>query len=294
MALYRWQGPCKFVNYGFLEVSMSTNIAELERVAREIRGGLVEISHRNRVSHLGSSLSCVDILVALYWSGLHINPRHPDDPERDRFILSKGHAASALFKVLASKGFFPETLLTTYGCVDSPLEEHPGPGCVPGVEAATGSLGHGLSIGAGMALGARLLNRSHRVFVLMSDGECNEGSVWEAALFTAAQRLDKLVTMVDFNRWQATARSCETMALEPLVEKWRAFGWSALEIDGHNMIALVDVFSTLADGNDKPLAIIAHTIKGRGVSFMEDDNNWHYRIPTEKEVHLAKTELGLL
>lgn len=272
---------------------MSPDIAFLEKTAREIRGSLVEISNRNRASHLGSSLSCVDILVALYWAGLAIDPRQPEDPQRDRFILSKGHAAGALFKVLALKGFFPGRLFQTYACAGSCLEEHPGPKCVPGVEAATGSLGHGLSLGAGMALGARILNRSHRVFVLMSDGECNEGSVWEAAMFIAAQKLENVVCIIDFNKWQATARSCETMALEPLAEKWTAFGWEAYEIDGHNMTSLVDIFSSLPNGSAKPVAIIAHTIKGKGISFMEDDNNWHYRIPTEKEVQMAKIELGL-
>ncbi|MFC1815185.1 transketolase [Thermodesulfobacteriota bacterium] len=273
---------------------MAVNISKLESTARRIRGQIVEMSYKSRAAHLGSSLSCVDILVALYWGTLAITTENPSAPDRDRFILSKGHAASALFATLAFKGFFPKRRLDTFAMPGSYLEEHPGPGCVPGVEAATGSLGHGLSLGIGMALAGRIQNLSFRVFALLSDGECNEGSVWESAMFAAGQGLENVVAIIDFNKWQATGRSCETMALEPLGEKWKSFGWSVFEIDGHDIKALLDVVRRCPDGSGKPVAIVANTVKGKGVSFMEDDNNWHYRIPTEQEVLAARKELGLI
>jgi transketolase len=267
--------------------------AELERIAARVRGKLVELSHQAEAAHLGGSLSCVDLLVAAYWKCLRIDPRRPDDPDRDRFILSKGHAATTLYTVLALRGFFPEALLDSFGQPAGPLAEQPAPRCVPGVEAATGSLGHGLSMGLGMALAAKIQKRSYRVFVVLSDGECNEGSVWEAALLAPAKRVDNLIAIIDYNKWQATDRSNDVTALEPLRDKWAAFGWSAHETDGHDLGALVERMSRVPDGSGKPVALVAHTVKGKGVSFMQDDNNWHYRIPTTDEVQAAKRELGL-
>ncbi len=266
----------------------------MEKIAREIRGTLVEVSHRSKTQHLGGSLSCVDILVAAYWSFLNIEPTDPLAPERDRLIFSKGHAAPALFVTLAHRGFFPVKDLQNYAKDGSSLEEHPSLGCAPGVEASTGSLGHGLPIGLGMAMAGRIQKRKYNVCVVMSDGECDEGSVWEAALFAPANHIDNVIVLVDYNKWQATGRSNEVMALQPLAEKWKAFGWSTYEIDGHDMKSIVDVFNHFPDGSGKPVAVIANTIKGKGVSFMEDDNNWHYRTPTEEEVITAKKELGLL
>jgi len=268
-------------------------LGSMESMARRIRGKLVEMSHQAGTPHLGSSLSCVDILVAAYWGALKIAPEAASAPERDRFILSKGHAATALYAALAFKGFFPEEVLDTFAAEGSCLAEHPGPWCVPGVEAATGSLGHGLSLGIGMALAGRIRKESFRVYALLSDGECNEGAVWEAAMFAPARELENLVAIVDFNRWQATGRSEEVMALQPLKDKWRAFGWSACEVDGHDVGALVECLRNVPDGTGRPVAIVAHTVKGKGVSFMEDDNNWHYRIPTREEVDAAHTELRL-
>jgi transketolase len=268
------------------------SLQELDRFARALRVRIIETSHRTGTPHLGSCLSCVDILTALYFQVLNIDPARPIHPERDRFILSKGHGAPALFQVLAMRGFYPQAMLENFGEDGSYFGEHPPtPSHVPGIEAATGSLGHGLSIGVGMALSTRILGRSHRVFALLSDGECNEGAVWEAAMFAAAQKMDRLAMVVDFNKWQATDRSEKVMALSPLADKWRAFGWSAREVDGHDLSALIDVLSRVPDGSGKPVAIIASTVKGKGVSFMEDDNNWHYRIPTASEVVSAKNEL---
>jgi transketolase len=267
---------------------------ELRATASLIRAKIIETSHKAKMPHLGSCLSCTDILTALYFNVLDIDPKRPRDPERDRFILSKGHGAPALFQILAMRGFFPESMMSDYGQDGSLFGEHPPtPDHLAGIEAATGSLGHGLPMGVGMALSARILKRKHRVIAVLSDGECNEGSVWEAAMFAAGQKLDRLAIVVDFNKWQATGRSEEIMALAPLADKWRAFGWNACEIDGHNMEALVRVLTAVPDGSGKPVAIIAHTVKGKGVSFMEDDNNWHYRIPTADEVVAAKRELGI-
>jgi transketolase len=268
-------------------------IAHLESLSRQIRGRVVEMSHRARAPHLGSSLSVIDILVASYWHALKIDPQNPTDPLRDRFILSKGHAAAALYATLALRGFFPAALLSQYNENGSSLPEQPAPGALPGVEAATGSLGHGLSLGVGMALAGRIQKQDYRVLVVLSDGECNEGSTWEAALYAPAHQLDNLVVVVDFNKWQATGRSEEVTHLTPLRDKWAAFGWHTAEINGNDMAQVVAALDDAFSNTGKPTAIVAHTIKGRGVSFMEDDNNWHYRIPTEEEVQAAHRELGL-
>lgn len=270
------------------------DIAKLETQAKDLRARIIETSYRTGTPHLGSCLSCVDILTALYFAVLRIDPAKPRDTERDRFILSKGHAAPALFQVLAMRGFYPETMLESYGQDGGVFAEHPPtPDHLPGIEAATGSLGHGLPIGLGMALASRVQGHLYNVYAVLSDGECNEGSVWESAMMAASQHVSNLCVIVDFNKWQATGRSREVLALDPLAEKWRAFGWKAVEVDGHNMTALLHAFEQFPSADSKPTAIIAHTVKGKGVSFMEDDNNWHYRIPTAEEVVAAKKELGV-
>ena len=271
------------------------NLDKLKEIAREIRGRIISNSHKTRMPHLGSCLSCVDILVAIYFHSLKIDPANPKDPNRDRFILSKGHGAPALFQVLAKKGFYPEAMLESYGQDGGVFAEHtPIPKHLAGIEAATGSLGHGLSIGLGMALSARIQKQSYDVIALLSDGECNEGSIWEAAMMAAAQKVDNLIVLIDFNKWQATGRSKDVLALDPLADKWRAFGWDACEIDGHDMVQIVDVLTRQKNSVGKPVAVIAHTVKGKGVSFMEDDNNWHYKIPSEEELVAAHKELGIV
>lgn len=275
----------------------SPEIEALERIAAELRSVIIETSCKARVPHLGSCLSCVDILTALYWGVLNDMPAKLDRPDRDRFILSKGHAAPALFQVLARKGIFPPAILDQlirYGEDGTLFGEHPPAHGIPGIEAATGSLGHGLPIATGMALASRMRGYGSRIYVLMGDGECNEGSVWEAAMMAGAQRLGQLAVVIDFNKWQATGRSEEILALSPMVDKWEAFGWRAREVDGHDIRALTDLLAAPPDEFGKPTAVIAHTIKGKGASFMEDDNNWHYRIPTLDEVTEAKRELGLI
>jgi transketolase len=273
------------------DLTRTTDIPTIERAGRLLRRAVIEMSHAAGTPHLGSSMSCADIVATAYWGVLNIDPSRPTDPLRDRFILSKGHAATTLYAALAHRNFFPtEWLRTEYNTDGGKMAEHPGPQCVPGVEAATGSLGHGLPIGLGMALAGRMLGQRFRVFVLLSDGECNEGSVWEAAMLAPAQKLDNVCVIIDHNKWQATARTSDTLALAPLAEKWTAFGWDARDIDGHSCRALLEAMK--APPNGKPRALIAHTVKGSGVSFMEDDNNWHYRIPKREEVDAALTELG--
>lgn len=268
-------------------------ITELEKIARELRFKLIQMSHKAGTPHLGSALSCIDILVAAYWTTLRIDPQNSCDPLRDRFILSKGHAATALYATLAERGFFSKDLLENFAQHGAALAEQPAPNCAAGVELATGSLGHGLPVGVGMALAGRIQKQNYRVFVCMSDGECNEGTVWEAAMFAPAQKLENLCIIVDYNKWQATGRSNETMALASLRDKFAAFGWHATEVDGHDISALSHLLKNVPDGSGRPVAIVAHTIKGKGVSFMQDDNNWHYRIPKAEEVDAAKKELGL-
>ncbi len=271
----------------------AVDVAGLRDRAARLRGRIVEMCHASKSAHLGSSLSCVDILTAAYWHVLQIDPADPRHPERDRFILSKGHAAMAIYATLAMRGFIPEDELDSYNQDNGRLAEHPPANMVPGIEVATGSLGHGLPVGLGMALASRIKGERCRVFALLSDGENNEGSVWEAALFAAAQRLENVCVIVDYNKWQATARSNETLALAPLRDKWAAFGWDAREIDGHDVGALAEAMAAVPNGSGKPVALIAHTVKGKGVSFMEDDNNWHYRVPKADEVARARAELGL-
>jgi transketolase len=266
---------------------------DLSPLCRRIRGRLVEMSYLSRLPHLGGALSCVDILVSLYFEAARVNPLAPGDAGRDRVILSKGHAGSALYATLAERGFFPVEQLQNFGREGSPLPEHPSPWCVPGVEFASGSLGHGLSVGLGLALGARITGVPFRCFVVLSDGECNEGAVWEAAMLAPQLGLDNLVAVVDYNKWQATGRSDEVLAPPSLAAKWAAFRWDVREVDGHDLSALATALQSSTDGPPRPKIVIAHTVKGKGVSFMEDDNNWHYRIPSADELTRAREELQL-
>jgi transketolase len=265
-------------------------VPTLQARARAVRARVLQMAHDGRTPHVASALSCIDLLVALYFSVLRIDPAQPDDPGRDRLLLSKGHGCMAQYGALAERGFFPESVLGEYARDGGRLAEHPGPYCVPGIEAATGSLGHGLPIGAGMALAAKLRGKSYRVFVVLSDGECYEGSVWEAALFAPAHRLDGLTAIVDYNGWSAMDRT--PPAMDPLAEKWRAFGWSVREIDGHDIEALTSVLGAAPFEPGRPSAVIARTVKGKGVSFMENDLEWHYRPPNDDDLRRALLEIS--
>lgn len=262
----------------------------LEETARRLRAQVVRMSHRARSPHLGSSLSCIDILVAAYFSALRLDAERPQDPDRDRFILSKGHAGAGVYAALAERGFFPTEMLSQHYRNGSVLSGHVSHKGVPGVEFSTGSLGHGLGVGVGMAYAAQVDGKAHRVFVLMSDGECDEGSNWEAALFAAHHKLGNLRIVIDYNKIQSIKAVAETIDLEPFADKWRAFGWNVAEVDGHDHAALHDAFAAM-DGGEQPHCLIAHTVKGKGVSFMEHQVLWHYRSPQGDEYAAAVREL---
>ncbi len=268
------------------------NYEDFNSLSKLLRKRIIETSAKAKIPHLGSCLSCLEILIFLYWKELKINVNDPEDIDRDRFLLSKGHAAPALFQVLAERGFYKKDLLNDIGESGSVFHEHPPkPGFIPGVEAATGSLGHGMPMALGMAMAANIKHQQYRSYALISDGECNEGSIWEAAMLAGSLKLANLTVLIDFNKWQATGRSEDIMALEPLQGKWKSFGWHTQEIDGHNFTEINTSLNNARLELNKPSLIVAHTIKGKGISFMEDDNNWHYRTPNEKELHEALKEL---
>jgi len=269
------------------------NLNELDSISRSIRHKLVDVSNKTKTPHLGSSLSAVDLLVMLYWRYINISPNDPSSSERDYFLLGKGHAASALYTVLAYRGFFSKECLYEHGCDNSKFEEHPGIHSPLGVEMPSGSLGHALSLATGMALTAKIKKQTNRFIALLGDGELNEGTNWEALMFAAKHQLDNLVVIVDFNKLQGTGRSCDIMQLESLDDKFSAFGWKVFRIDGHDLNSIDNAYKSALSFKGGPVAIIADTIKGKGISFMEDDNNWHYRIPTEDEVSLAAKELNV-
>lgn len=264
--------------------------SNLQSRARAIRRHVLTMSSVARTPHVGSALSCVDILTALYFQAARIAPDLAEAPDRDRVILSKGHASAALYACLAEAGFLDPALLASYAADGSVLAEHPSRGTLPGIEVTTGSLGHGLGLGVGLALGAKMRGENWRVFVVLSDGECNEGSTWEAALWAPRQELDNLTTIVDFNKFQATGPSTQITALEPLADKWRAFGWDVREIDGHDFGQLLPALERPPSGKSR--AVVAHTIKGKGVSFMEGDLEWHYRPPSADDLRRALEEVG--
>lgn len=261
-------------------------------LARNIRTNVLHMVHRTRASHVGSCFSMADILAVLYGGILNVSPDEPKYPFRDRLVISKGHAAAALYSVLAECGFFPIGWLDQYCDNGSPLTGHVSHQ-VPGVELSTGSLGHGLPVAAGMALAAKIDNAPWRTFVIQSDGECDEGSVWEAALFAGHNHLDNLVLIIDYNKIQSFGRVEDVLVLEPFADKWRSFGWEVREVDGHDHAALGTELSALPLKSGKPSVLICHTIKGKGVSFMEDQLLWHYRSPNDEQLEQALLELSV-
>ncbi|KAF7774125.1 transketolase [Pseudoalteromonas citrea] len=265
---------------------------DITTISSKMRHTLCDVSSKTKTPHLGSCLSAIDILAVLYWKVMRIDPQQPNARDRDYFLLGKGHAASALYTTLAYRGFFDIEALYEHGKTNSRFEEHPGVNAPSGVETVSGSLGHALSLAAGMALSCKLQNMPNHFYVLMGDGELNEGTIWEAAMFAAGKQLDNLVAIVDFNKLQGTGESCQIMHLEPLEKKWSAFGWHTIRLDGHDPCAL-ELALKEAKLMSKPVCIVADTVKGKGISFMENDNNWHYRIPKSDEVDMAKKELEL-
>jgi transketolase len=269
------------------------NTRELREMATKLRHHIVRMLARAGSGHPGGSLSAVEFVTALYFGGfLRYDPARPDWPDRDRFILSKGHGVPVQYAALAEAGFFPVAELETLRAIDSRLQGHPAYGTAPGIEASTGSLGQGLSIGLGMALAGRLDRKDYMVYVLLGDGECQEGQVWEAAMAAGHHRPDNLVALVDYNKFQLDGAIADIMGLEPFAAKWEAMGWAVREIDGHDLYAVVDALSW-ARAESGPACVIGHTVKGKGVSFMEHENRYHGVAPSEEELTRALKELGV-
>ena len=263
----------------------------LRELARKLRIHVLRMTSAGGSSHIGAVFSIADIVSVLYGKILRIRPDDPKWNGRDRFILSKGHAGAVIYAALAEKGFFPTEKLRAHYQDGSLLSGHVSHKGIPGVELSTGSLGHGLGVGVGMAKAAKLKNLDYRVFVLLSDGECDEGSNWEAVLFAQHHGLDNLVAIIDYNKIQSLAPVSETIALEPFADKWRAFNWSVVEVDGHDCGAMVKELSAVPIKEGRPTVVIAHTTKGKGVSFMEDSVLWHYRCARGAEFEQALAEL---
>lgn len=266
-------------------------IQSLEEKARLIRQNIIVMTGAAKSGHPGGSLSAADIMAALYFHVMRYDPKNPKWPDRDRFVLSKGHACPVLYAALAEAGFYPKEEIITFRHIDSRLQGHPDMKKLPGVEFSTGSLGQGLSGAAGMALAGKLDKKDYRVFALIGDGESEEGQIWEAAMSSVHYGLDNLTAITDFNGLQIDGPNCEVMNITPLPDKWRAFGWHVIEINGHNFVEILDALAPDAKVPGKPTMIIAHTIKGKGVSFMENQCDWHGKAPSEEQVKQALAEL---
>ncbi|MBI4314170.1 MAG: transketolase [Candidatus Omnitrophica bacterium] len=267
------------------------NIPELEETARSLRKLVIQMLTKAASGHPGGSLSAADITTALYFRVLNHDPKNPKWDDRDRLVLSKGHAVPIVYSALATSGYFPKDELMTLRQINSRMQGHPDMQRTPGIEACTGSLGQGLSIGAGMALGARWQKKSFRTYVLMSDGETNEGQTWEAAAFASFRKLDHLTAILDYNKFQLDGSTCEVLSMEPMAERWRSFGWAVREMDGHDMRQIVEGLDWARQNEGKPSMLIAHTVKGKGVSFMENNNHFHGVAPTAAEAEWALKEL---
>lgn len=266
-------------------------INELNEKAQQFRLDVLEMIHERGAGHPGGSLSAVEIITALFFHHLKIDANHPDWPERDRFILSKGHASPLLYSALARRGYFPVEELHTWGHLGSRLQGHPDRLKTPGVEMTTGVLGHGICIGAGLCLAARLKDFDYHTYVLLGDGECQCGVIWEGLMIAAKYRLSKLTTIVDYNDVQLDGPVHEIMPLEPFAEKWRSFNFAVVEIDGHNIRQVLDALDMAKEIHGQPTVIIAHTTKGKGVSFMENKAEWHGLAPNDVQYIQAVNEL---
>jgi transketolase len=266
-------------------------IAKIGRSAQQWRLQVLEMVYHAQTGHIGGSFSAAEMVAALYLHHLRIDPANPSWPDRDRFLLSKGHAVPILYCALAARGFIGKDELKNLRQFDSRLPGHPEPTATPGVELTAGPLGHGLAVGAGMAAAARLDRKSFRTYVMMGDGEINAGGVWEAAMFAAKYRLDNLTAILDYNGVQQTGTTADVMPTEPIAEKWLAFGWHVIEIHAHNVRQILDALDLAMDIHARPTIIIARGTKGKGVSFMEYNNIWHGKPPTEQEYQAARVEL---
>ncbi len=267
-------------------------VQELLRIALRIRQESIRMICAAGSGHPGGSLSEADILAALYFSVLRIDPNNPKWPDRDRFILSKGHACAGLYAALALRGYFPMEELQTFRKINSMLQGHPDMLKTPGIEMTAGPLGNGLSAGAGMALGARITGKDYRVFVLIGDGDVQEGATWEASMFAGYQRLTNLICIYDYNRSQVDGSTTDILSLDPAPDKWRALNWDVIEIDGHDMQAILNAFAWATQRRTRPAFIVANTLKGKGVSFMEDQSEWHGKAPNREQAEQALRELS--
>jgi len=265
------------------------NVDELNALANRLRISTLEMISRAGSPHVGTNFSTIELLACLYGEILRIDPDDPTSPTRDRFVLSKGHGCASLYVALSEAGFFPKAWLDTFYQNGSVLSGHVTHAGVPGVELSTGSLGHGLPVSVGMAMSAQRRNLDYQVYCLLSDGECDEGSNWEAILLAAHHGLDNLTAIVDYNKIQSLATVAETLGLEPFADKWTSFGWDVVSIDGHDVSAICAAFRRQRDG--RPRVVIANTVKGKGVSFMENSVLWHYRTPRDQELADALAEL---
>ncbi len=274
-----------------VKAGVFSSVEELKAVAKKLRRHIITMTGKAGSGHPGGSLSSVEIVTTLYWKVLQHSPTDPQWADRDRFILSKGHVAPLLYAVLAECGYFPVAELSTLRQMDSRLQGHADRTITPGVEMSSGSLGQGLSFAIGVALAGRLNSQSYRVYVLLGDGECDEGQVWEGAMAAAHFKLDSLVAIVDNNGLQISGWNCDVMNLEPLNKKWEAFGWRVIEVDGHDLTQLFNAFEQAKLVRGQPTVIIAHTVKGKGVSFMENNPDFHGKAPSAAEVEIALKEL---
>lgn len=268
-------------------------IAELENIAKKIRGKTFLMIFHAGSGHIAPSLSAVELLVALYFKILKIDKNNYRDNDRNRFILSKGHASAALYAILAEKDIIDENILNTFCQRGSILGGHPEAHLIPGVEVSTGSLGHGLSFGAGMAFAGKLDKKDYRVFALLSDGECQEGTVWEAAMFASHHKLDNLIAIIDHNKLQSLGQIDNIVSLKPFADKWESFGWGVREVNGHNISEIIDALEKVPFSKNRPSVLIAHTTKGKGISFMENAPIWHYRMTNEDELKIVLDELDI-
>ncbi|MBI4319471.1 MAG: transketolase [Chloroflexi bacterium] len=274
-----------------VEIKVAPSVAELKGIATKLRRHIVQMTGEACSGHPGGSLSSAEIVTALFFAVMRHRPSDPTWPERDRFVLSKGHAAPVLYAALAEAGYFPVEWLRTLRKLGSCLQGHPDMRRTPGVETSTGSLGQGLSVGSGMALAAKLDGRGYRVYVILGDGESNEGQVWEAAMSAAHYRLDNITAVLDHNGLQIDGPNEQVMRLEPVADKWRSFGWRVIEADGHDFSQLLGAFDLAAQVTGRPTIVIARTTKGKGVSFMENVVDFHGKAPTPEQMELALREL---
>jgi transketolase len=269
-----------------------TLIDHIQQVAQKIRLDVLDMVYRRQAGHLGGSFSAAEILASLYFHHLIIDPQNPDWPGRDRFLLSKGHAAAALYSVLAQSGYFPPSDLEKWGHIGAHLQGHPDRIKTPGVEMSSGFLGHGLSIAVGLVLAQRLSQVKYHTYVLISDGDMQSGVAWEGAMTASKYNTSELTVIMDYNDVQLDGPSHEIMPLEPIIDKWRAFGFYVIEIDGHNVRQVLDALDLVGNIHSRPAVILAHTTKGKGVSFMENKSKWHGIVPTKEEYDLARQELS--